>query len=87
MSKRQPEKISMARRKLLAGGVMLAGSAASAVSPQRLPALPTTICPPHGPAWMKEQGAPFLSPPCGQPSPFPCVAPVMLWPPSCWRST
>ena len=35
----------MARRKLLAGGVMLAGSAASAVSPQRLPALPTTICP------------------------------------------
>ena len=41
MSKRQPEKTGIARRKLLAGGVVLAGNAVSALRPQRLPALPT----------------------------------------------
>jgi hypothetical protein len=61
---------SMARRKLLAGGVVLAGSAASAVSPTASAGAADDNLPPHAPAWMKEQGAPFLSPPYGQPSPF-----------------
>ena len=44
MSKRQPEKTSIARRKLLAGGVVLAAALLRPLSPQHLPALPTTIC-------------------------------------------
>ena len=39
---KQPEKTSIARRKLLAGGVVLAGGAASAALSTA--ALPTTIC-------------------------------------------
>ena len=70
MSKRRPEKTSIARRKLLAGGVVLAGSAASAALPTASAGAADDNLPPHVPAWMKEQGAPFLSPPYGQPSPF-----------------
>ena len=70
MSKRQPEKTSIARRKLLAGGVVLAGSAASAALSTASAGAADDNLPPHVPAWMKEQGAPFLSPPYGQPSPF-----------------
>jgi sulfane dehydrogenase subunit SoxC len=70
MSKRQPEKTSIARRKLLAGGVVLAGSAALAALPTASASAADDNLPPNVPAWMKEQGAPFLSPPYGQPSPF-----------------
>jgi hypothetical protein len=70
MSKRQPEKTSIARRELLARGVMLAGSAASAAFPTASAGAADENLPPHVPSWMKEQGAPFLSPPYGQPSPF-----------------
>jgi sulfane dehydrogenase subunit SoxC len=70
MSKRQPEKTSIARRKLLAGGVVLAGSAASAALSTASAGAADNNLPPRVPAWMKEQGAPFLSPPYGQPSPF-----------------
>ena len=70
MSNRRPEKTSIARRKLLAGGVVLAGSAASAALSTASAGAADDNLPPHVPAWMKEQGAPFLSPPYGQPSPF-----------------
>jgi hypothetical protein len=70
MSKRQPEKTSIARRKLLAGGIALAGSVASAPRPTASANAGDDNLPPHVPTWMKEQGAPFLSPPYGQPSPF-----------------
>src|ERR1700733_11363514 len=68
MSRRKPEKTRIARRKLLTGGVVLAGGAASAALTAAR-AVDDNL-PPHLPAWMKEQGAPFLSPPYGQPSPF-----------------
>jgi sulfane dehydrogenase subunit SoxC len=70
MSKRQPEKTGIARRKLLAGGVALAGSAASVALPAGSAGAADDNLPPQVPSWMKEQGAPFLSPPYGQPSPF-----------------
>ena len=57
MSKRQPEKTSIARRKLLAGGVVLAGSAASAALSTAYAGAADDNLPPHVPAWMKEQGA------------------------------
>ena len=65
MSKRQPEKTSVARRKLLAGGVVLAGSAASAALSTASAGAADDNLPPRVPVWMKEQGAPFLSPPYG----------------------
>jgi sulfane dehydrogenase subunit SoxC len=68
MSKRQPEKTRIARRKLLAGGVVLAGNAASAALPTASTGAADENLPPDVPAWMNEQGAPFLSPPYGQPS-------------------
>ena len=55
MSKRQPEKTSIARRKLLAGGVVLAGSAASAALSTASAGAADDNLPPHVPAWMKEQ--------------------------------
>src|SRR5579863_2851550 len=70
MTKRQSEKTSIARRKLLAGGVVLAGGAASAVLHAASAIAADDNLPPNVPGWMKEQGAPFLSPPYGQPSPF-----------------
>src|SRR5580704_7343915 len=68
MSRRKPEKTRIARRNLLTGGVVLAGGVASAALTAARAA--DDNLPPHLPAWMKEQGAPFLSPPYGQPSPF-----------------
>ncbi len=67
--KRLPAKNEdVARRTFLAGGAVVAASGffpatgAGAASDDNLP--------PHVPSWMKEQGAPVLSPPYGQPSPF-----------------
>ena len=62
MSKRQPEKTSIARRELLAGGVVLAGSAASAALSTAAAGAADDNLPPRVPVWMKEQGAPFLRP-------------------------
>jgi hypothetical protein len=59
---KQPEKTSIARRKLLAGGVVLAGGAASAALSTASAGAADDNLPPHVPAWMKERGAPFLSP-------------------------
>ena len=59
MSKRQPEKTSIARREVLARGVMLAGSAASAAFPTASAGAADENLPPHVPSWMKEQGAPL----------------------------
>ena len=70
MSKRQTEKTGIARRKLLAGGVVLAGSAVFGAPPTASAGAADENLPPYVPTWMKEQGAPFLSPPYGQPSPF-----------------
>ena len=70
MSKKPPEDKRIARRQLLAGGVALAGSAASAGIAARSARAAGDNLPPNVPAWMKEQGAPYLSPPYGRPSPF-----------------
>jgi sulfane dehydrogenase subunit SoxC len=70
MSKKPPEDKRIARRQLLAGGVALAGNAAAAGIAARSARAAGDNLPPNVPAWMKEQGAPYLSPPYGQPSPF-----------------
>jgi len=57
MSKRQIETTGIARRKLLAGGAVLAGSAASAALPTASAGAADDNLPPHAPAWMKEQRA------------------------------
>jgi sulfane dehydrogenase subunit SoxC len=51
----------------LLGGA--AAVAASGLTPAQAAGAGDNL-PPHVPAWMKEQGAPILSPPYGQPSPF-----------------
>jgi len=59
------------RRAFLASSAAVAGSAASAsLSATVARAASDENLPPHVPSWMKEQGAPVLSPPYGQPSPF-----------------
>lgn len=57
---------SVGRRSFLAGGAALA-SGWLAAKPS---AADDDNLPPHVPEWMKEQGAPILSPPYGRPSPF-----------------
>ncbi len=62
---------TIARRKFLAGGAALASSAASAaLSATPAGAAADDNLPPRVPEWMKEQGAPILSPPYGLPSLF-----------------
>ena len=59
MSKRQPEKTSIARRKLLAGGVVLAGSAAFGAPPTASAGAADENLPPYVPAWMRNQARRF----------------------------
>jgi sulfane dehydrogenase subunit SoxC len=68
-SKRPPSRFyRLARRRLLKSGVAVA---ASSLLPASEPSLAAEDnFPPHVPSWMKEQGAPILNPPYGQPSPF-----------------
>jgi len=69
MSDRSVSKIrGVGRRQFLAAGAALAGTGA-ALAPGRAAAGETNL-PPNVPSWMKEQGAPILSPPYGLPSPF-----------------
>jgi len=70
MSTKPPETKKIARRKFLTGGAALASGAASAALSTTPAIAADDNLPPHVPAWMKEQGAPILSPPYGVPSPF-----------------
>jgi sulfane dehydrogenase subunit SoxC len=56
------------RRSFLKGGIAIATSGLLAAS-KRAAAVEDNL-PPNVPSWMKEQGAPVLSPSYGQPSPF-----------------
>jgi sulfane dehydrogenase subunit SoxC len=68
-SKRPPSRFyRLARRRLLKSGVAIAASSLLPASEASLAA--DDNLPPHVPSWMKEQGAPILNPPYGQPSPF-----------------
>jgi sulfane dehydrogenase subunit SoxC len=78
MTGKPPEKEifpRLPRRKFLAAGAALGATAASAVLPAATTAKAAEKAtgnnlPPNVPEWMKEQGAPYLSPPYGVPSPF-----------------
>jgi sulfane dehydrogenase subunit SoxC len=67
MSKMRSIRDGVRRRTFLAGGATLAGSLVSTI-----PGLGATEdnLPPNVPSWMREQGAPVLAAPYGQPSPF-----------------
>lgn len=65
------ETARLARRRFLRRGVALAGGAASFATLPRVAAGQSAgAVPPMVPPWMKQQGAPVLSPPYGVPSPF-----------------
>ncbi len=67
--KRPPSRFyRLARRRLLKSGVAIATSSLLPASEAVLAA--EDNLPPRVPSWMKEQGAPILNPPYGQPSPF-----------------
>jgi sulfane dehydrogenase subunit SoxC len=71
MARKHRTETGIGRRTFLAGGAALAGSAASTALPAApAGAGPGDNLPPNVPEWMKEQGAPILSPPYGVPSPF-----------------
>jgi sulfane dehydrogenase subunit SoxC len=70
MSKKPPEKVTVARRKFLAGSAAFGAAAASAAMPPATAKAADGNLQPNVPEWMKEQGAPILSPPYGLPSPF-----------------
>jgi sulfane dehydrogenase subunit SoxC len=55
------------RRSLLKGGIAIA---TSGLLPASKAEASDDNLPPHVPSWMREQGAPILNPPYGQPSPF-----------------
>jgi hypothetical protein len=55
------------RRSLLKGGIAIA---TSGLLPASKYEASDDNLPPHVPSWMREQGAPILNPPYGQPSPF-----------------
>jgi len=69
MRKKSPND-TIARRRFLTGAAVLAGSAASSGFASRPAGAGDDNLPPNVPAWMKEQGAPILTPPYGLPSPF-----------------
>ena len=70
--KKLPNKLSkgfgVARRSILKIGA--AAATAGLLPAYKGAAADDVNLPPHVPSWMKEQGAPILSPPYGQPSPF-----------------
>ena len=70
--KNPPNKLSkgfgVARRRILKIGA--AAATAGLLPAYKGAAADDVNLPPQVPVWMKEQGAPFLSPPYGQPSPF-----------------
>jgi hypothetical protein len=79
INKQPPSKPSLSRRfgpgrrGFLKGGIAIATSGLLAAS--KGAAAAEDKLPPHVPSWMKEQGAPILSPSYGQPSPFEKLAP------------
>ena len=71
MSDETPRGGRIGRRKFLASGAALAGGVTSGLfGAKPASAAPDDNLPPQVPQWMKEQGAPVLSPPYGLPSPF-----------------